>query len=210
VYESNRFNCSTLVCCSSHILPSRDRVHYLFFFHGFQIPNLITWLFGALPKRSAKKHATSVCSRTHTADRTQPYTLSHAGKPSRRLCGSKQGPLLGGGDEVDACRGFSSLQGKRPKNALVWCSLARTQQDRRVHADQLLWTNRPSYCAPQILARCPVAEMKWQGLITPKPAPHTRGDPPNEWRRRAHVGDGRGSLSQNDTTQERFEPSGVW
>jgi len=102
----------------------------------------------------------SICRHTHTADRAQPYTTTDAGKPLQRLRGSKIGLLFGDGDEVDNYGGFFSLQGKRPKNTLVWRTLARTQQVQRVHEAQLLWANRPGYCTPQSLACCPVSEMK--------------------------------------------------
>jgi len=167
----------------------------------------------------------SICRRTHTADRAQPYTTTDAGKPLQRLRGSKHGPLFGGGDEVDAYGGCFSLQGKRPKNTLVWRTLARTQQVRRVHADQLLWANFPGYCAPQSLAYCPVAEMKstqiqiWKfkgkksvkiersGLkrtVTrpyhPKTSPpHSGGPPERVGKTCSHVGERGVSLSQNDT-----------
>ena len=102
-------------------------------------------------QKGAPKNTLSICRRTHTVDRAQPYTPSDAGKTRQRLRGSKHGPMFGGGDEVDAYVGFFSLQvffhckEKGPKTHLYGAlfNAARTQQVRRIHADQLLWANTP-------------------------------------------------------------------
>ena len=164
----------------------------------------------------------SVCHRRHTADRTQPYTPSDARKPPWRLRCSKHGPLPCVLVQPRPTDKFFWQQEKRIRNTLTQHTVARTRKVRRVPANQPVRASRSGDCAPQKLACISIslsrtdqqnlrqfgrlrAENRWKlrgvtlnrqkkDWFTPKPTPGSRGDPLNEWARRAHRWGTGGSL----------------
>ena len=104
-------------------------------------------------QKGAPKNTLSICRRTHTVDRAQPYTPSDAGKTRQRLRGSKHGPMFGGGDEVDAYVGFFSLQvffhckEKGPKTHLYGALFTRPAHNK---SDGFMLTSSCGQTAPAI------------------------------------------------------------
>jgi len=139
----------------------------------------------------------SICRRTHTADRAQPYTTTDAGKPLQRLRSSKHGPLFGGGDEVDAHGVSISLQVKGPKTRLYGAPLPAHNK-----SDGFMQTSSCGQTAPAIArlkawpAECISVVIKllavcvllcFCGGITNQKKKRNRGYPLNECERRAQT-----------------------